>query len=344
MAATTRLWLVLAGVAYVAAGPLSTLRPYHVADDDMQKLREAVERDRAAAAAAEQQEPPPAAEVVPAAVPKVAGRSLVSALAWPLRGARLPVCLGAAAAAYTVQRRRALLRRLADEIEGELCGLQLSGSRRVEPPASASSRSMSERRTALTELRARKALLDDVLPMLAQLYEGKQEQALGGGKPLAERSSAELVELNTTLSARVQASGLVLAEYESLGQPPPPGFRTWPLSTLKERHANMTSRRDELRDVVRLLSQLGRQRMDWSLPELSADELREHAAGLAAQVAEAAERKERATLLGKIEAEMWRRKEETPIATTTLSTDELRGLLARLQGTPPPTTTAEEGA
>jgi hypothetical protein len=41
--------------------------------------------------------------------------------------------------------------------------------------------------------------------------------------------------------------------------------------------------------------------MDWSLPELSVDELREHAAGLAAQVAEAAERKERATLLGKIE-------------------------------------------
>ena len=44
-----------------------------------------------------------------------------------------------------------------------------------------------------------------------------------------------------------------------------------------------------------------------------------------------AERKEKAELLGKIEAELWRRKEETPIATATLGVSELKALLEKLQ-------------
>ena len=103
------------------------------------------------------------------------------------------------------------------------------------------------------QLRARKSLLEEhVLPKLNQLADGdKHEQLHGGGKPLAARSSNELADLNSTLSARVEASGTLLAEYESLGQPAPPHFRMWPLEELRTRLNDMRTKREELREIVR---------------------------------------------------------------------------------------------
>ena len=63
-------------------------------------------------------------------------------------------------------------------------------------------------------------------------------------------SSAELATLNGTLTARLEACGHVLAEYEALGQPPPVGFRAWPLAQLRARHADLSERREELREVA----------------------------------------------------------------------------------------------
>ena len=61
--------LVLA-FAFVSAGPLETLRPYNGAgqDDDLRKLREAMEKDKAAAdatAAPQEEEPPLEIPVAP---------------------------------------------------------------------------------------------------------------------------------------------------------------------------------------------------------------------------------------------------------------------------------------
>ena len=100
---------------------------------------------------------------------------------------------------------------------------------------------------------------------------------------------------------------------------------------LSARLEDMVSKRDELREVVRLLAQLGGKRMEWGLPEKSVDELRAVAADLAVKVEEAKARKEKSELLGKVEAELWRRKEEAPAAVGSLSTEELQATLRRLQ-------------
>ena len=72
--------------------------------------------------------------------------------------------------------------------------------------------------------------------------------------------------------------------------------------------------------------------MEWSMPERSLEELAKITKKLKKKVRERAERKEKAELLGKVEAELWRREEEVPIATSSLSIAELRALLAKLQG------------
>ena len=68
------------------------------------------------------------------------------------------------------------------------------------------------------------------------------------------------------------------------------------------------------------------------MPERSVEELGKITKKLKKKVRERAERKEKAELLGKVEAELWRREEEVPIATSSLSIAELRALLAKLQG------------
>ena len=60
-------------------------------------------------------------------------------------------------------------------------------------------------------------------------------------------------------------------------------------------------------------------------------QLQEYAASLEGKVAEAEKRKEKDILLGKVEAELWRRKEEPPVALATLSTSKLRKLLKHLK-------------
>lgn len=233
-----------------------------------------------------------------------------------------------------MHRQKSELRRLSGEIDATISKLgELTKSKPRAPPPHGSVR---EQRAALEELQTRASLLeDDILPKLAQLAEpGKADEsatALAGSKPLSQQSSAELSELSVALRARVDVTGAVLAEYESLGQPAPPSFRGWPLPELKQRLDDLSSKRAELREIVRLLAQLKGQRMDWNLPAKSAEELRAHAARLTEKVSEANERKERAALLGKIEAEMWKRNEEVPVATGTLSIPELKALLLKLQ-------------
>jgi len=336
--------LLVLWATVVVAGPLETLRPHHIAREEEQKMREALERKYQAKAAAESEsEATASTEASPETSAEVVPKKFGIGAALLPRGVRLPVCLGATALvvqrAVVAQRRRVELRELAIDIEEELAALQelAPAARRVEPPACASSRSVCERRVALDELRLRRELLTEVVPKAAQL-----QYELTGGKPLAQRSVAELSELNSTLTLRIEACGHVLAEYESLGQPPPPGFRTWPVATLRERHVNMTSRREALVEIVSLLDQLGKQRMDWSVPEMTPEQMGALARSLRQQVEEAAERKEKASLLGQIEAEMWRRREETPMATATLGVEELKALLAKLQGTP--TAGGEHGA
>jgi len=194
--------------------------------------------------------------------------------------------------------------------------------------------SLRERRDALSELQQRRTILEeDVLPKLAQLYpKGKYEQAMVGGKLLSLCSAAELLELSSSLEARVEISGLLLAEYESLGQPPPPHFRTWPLTKLQQRLTDVQSKRSKLHEISKLLAQLGRQRMDWSMPEWSAERLEEHGAWLAGQVEERSQRKQKAQLLGKIEAEYWFRNEEVPMSLGALSIPELETFLTNLKG------------
>ena len=87
--------------------------------------------------------------------------------------------------------------------------------------------------------------------------------------------------------------------------------------------------------VVRLLAQLGKQRMQESVPKMTKEELRGYASELGVKLAEAEERKEKAELLGKIEAELWRRKQEAPVATGSLDIPELKALLKKLQGGAP---------
>jgi len=254
--------------------------------------------------------------------------------AWPLRWVPLPVRLGISIAVIATQQRRARLHHLAYKIKRIGGALQeLTKSRHIKMPPGVSG-SLRERRDALSELQQRRTILEeDVLPKLAQLYpKGKYEQAMVGGKLLSLCSAAELLELSSSLEARVEISGLLLAEYESLGQPPPPHFRTWPLTKLQQRLTDVQSKRSKLHEISKLLAQLGRQRMDWSMPEWSAERLEEHGAWLAGQVEERSQRKQKAQLLGKIEAEYWFRNEEVPMSLGALSIPELETFLTNLKG------------
>lgn len=310
----------------ICAGPLETLRPYHVADNDLQKLREQVERDKAALAGGGDPSTDKAEDAGGIPEPVAVVATEIARRGLPLGKLSLPIGLAAGATTLILQHRRAATKRLLADLDLEASKLsELTKSTRVERPACT--------RGALDDLRARTALLEgDLLPKLAQLYEqGKPEQALAGGKPLSQRSVAELEELSSALSERIDASGRLLAEYESLGQPPPPGFRAWPLAELSARLEDMTSKREELREVVRLLTQLGGKRIEWSLPTKSVDELRAYIAELAVKAEEAKERKEHKVLLGKVEAELWRRKEEAPVALGSLTITELQALLKRLR-------------
>lgn len=239
--------------------------------------------------------------------------------------AKLPViAIAAGVGAHRIWSAR-VSKALDADLDAECAALgELTLTKRIERPSGCT------KRAALEELRARKALLSEhVLPQLRSL-----EQAVDAPskKPLGSRSSEELLSLNTTLSERVSMCAALLSQYELLGQPPPPGFRAWPLDKVSERLANMTSKGAELREIVALMGKLGGKRMDWSLPEMSRDALRAHAAQLEEQVAEARERREHAEMMGKCEAELWRRKEEAPVALGTLSTDELRALHKKLKG------------
>ena len=359
------LWLFFVAVS---AGPLETLRPYGRGgqESDLEKLRKMVEEDKrkaaglppveeAPAAAPPVQETPAAAPLAPAPVPpprraaikpNIVSRIASLVIPQPLtKGVRLPITLGAiAATVYMQQKSKNGGAALEASIQAECEELQkMTASRSaIEPPSG-------DRSEALAELRARKACLKSVLPALGQLSDGTTKpedlQALTGSQRpggLAKMSSAKLTELNATLAERITASGTLLAEYESLGQPPPPGFRMWSMSTLEERYDNITSKRAELIEIVRLLSQLGNQRMDWNLPAKTTEELSVYTEKLNKEVAEFLERKERQTLLGKIEAEMWRRKEETPIATGTLDTPQLKALLKKLKSSAASHAEAEE--
>lgn len=310
-----------------AVGPMSYLRPYDMAKDDLRKLQEQVERDRAAANGMAPQEEgesddtevavseAPAAPEVPSSV-----RGKVSL---PLGGLRLPIMvgLGAAWAGY----RTVASAQVSSQIEAEIDALkELTRSRSgIETPAG-------RKRAALVELRRRKDLLSaHVLPLLVQLEQPVDTPSIG--KPLGAQTADELHELHETLRARVEACGTLLAEYEALGQPPPTGFRAWPLARLQQQLAHFSSKGEELREVAQLLSRLGGPRVDGDLAEMDVATLKEYAATLEEQVIEAEKRKEKAELLGKIEAELWRRKEEAPVALATLSTKKLRRLYKHLK-------------
>ena len=262
-----------------------------------------------------------------AAATTVASRSLFRKLI-TLRP--LPLAITVAGGVAFFGYRHATIQRLASEVDAELSAIAelARSSKRAQGPV-VSRGSIPSHRAALAELRRRKALLSDhVLPLLTQL-----DQAVEGAskRPLVQRSASELEELNATLTRRVALCGRVLEQYEMLGQPPPPDFRSWPGERLEARLTNLTAKAPELKKINGLLSQLGRQRMDWAFAEWSVDALREHAAQLVEQVAEAAERKAKAKLQGQVEAELWRRNEEVPVALATLGCDELRALLTKLQ-------------
>ena len=96
----------------------------------------------------------------------------------------------------------------------------------------------------------------------------------------------------------------------------------------------MTSKAELLREIVRLDAGLGRVKMDWELPAWGEDKLRAHAAGLREKSAAQAARKDKEEMLGKVEAALWLRKQEPPVALGSLSTEELRELLSKLSATP----------
>jgi len=177
------------------------------------------------------------------------------------------------------------------------------------------------------ELRDRAGVLERLMPLYRQL-EVTVPQSLGS------KDAAGLRELLASFEEQVEASGAVLRAYEALGQAPPPHFRSWDLEVLRERAANMTAKSELLREVVQLDAQLGRTKMDWDLPIWEPERLRAHADGLAEQAAETAAHKEKQKLLGKVEAALWLRKLDPPIALHMMTTPQLRKLLAKLNGSP----------
>ena len=245
-----------------------------------------------------------------------------------------PVVLGAAAAAFAL--RSQVVQRAERRLEAELSALaKQSGSRRIAAPEHAPT--LRGIRQATDEVALRRELLGAILPLLVQL-----DQPTPAAPQLAAMDASELVRLNASLSARVEACGALLAEYEALGQPAPPGFRSWPVQEVHARRAHLVTKGPLLREIIALGAPLGSPRLDWSMPEWSEERLAQHAEALRAQAAETIERREHSIMLGKVEAAFWRRGEETPIATGSLSTEQLRTLLASLERAAPTAETAKK--
>lgn len=302
----------------------NTFKP-NFGNADLEKLKAKVAADQAAKAAAAAEAAAPA-DAAPA--PSARRSGLGAALAC-LAKRMPPSAVAAAAGAAWVVRSRRLLER---EVTSELGVLrELLSAPRLEAPAAPAGR-----RELLAELRARRSLLSGhILPLLASL----QEEA---PRALAANTALELEALNATLTDRLSAATDLLAAYEALGQEAPPDFRAWPLNKLEERHVNLTTKWAELNEVLRLEARLGRTKMDWALPEWPADKLRSRARELTLKVSELSARREKDELLGKVEAELWRRgQKEVPVGLPLKTTEELRELLATLRGAsgpaaPPP--------
>jgi len=229
----------------------------------------------------------------------------------------------AAAGAFVV--RSWMLQRAKHRLELELLALaEQCGSRRVGAPDH--SRTIRGRLAAADEIRARRELLRTVMKMYIQL-----DQTVSASQ-LAARPSAELRQLNASLDARVQACGALLAEYDALGQPTPPGFRAWPFEDVVARRAQLISKGGLLREVLAVGAPVGSPRLDWDMPEWSEARLMAHIAQLREQAADTLARRQKAVLLGKVEAAFWRRREEVPIATASMGTEELERLLEHLEG------------
>ena len=245
-----------------------------------------------------------------------------------------PVVLGAAAAAFAL--RSQVVQRAERRLETELSALaKQSGSRRIAAPEHAPT--VRGIRQATDEVALRRELLGAILPLLVQL-----DQPTPAAPQLAAMDASELVRLNASLSARVEACGALIAEYEALGQPAPPGFRSWPVQEVHARRALLVAKGPLLREIIALGAPLGSPRLDWSMPEWSEERLAQHAEALRAQAAETIQRREHSIMLGKVEAAFWRRGEETPIATGSLSTEQLRTLLASLERAAPTAETAKK--
>lgn len=300
----------------------NTFKP-NFGNADLEKLKAKVDADQAAKAAAKAEAEAAVAAVAEVEVAASRGRlgTIGASLAGLAKKLRLgkPAGLAAAAVGAAWVTRRV---RLSRAIEVELKALRtLTHARRLAVPESPASRS-----ALLNELRARRELLSrHVLPMLRQLEETPP-------RDLAASSAVKLEVLNGSLTDRVAACADVLAAYGALGQEAPPDFRSWGLPRLIQRHDNLTIKWPELNAVLRLEARLGRPKMDFGLPEWPKPKLLVHAEALEAKVAETAGRKEKDALLGKVEAELWRRSQEVPIGLPLKSTDELRALLASLRG------------
>ena len=325
--------LLVYAATTAAVGPMSYLRPYDMAKDDLRKLQEQVDKDKAAARgepilpeADADEEESGGGEEGEAATAAPSSSSSGSGLRLPLALLTRPLPLALGAGAAFAGHRILSGAQLNAQINQELAALkEMTGSRSaVEAPAGG-------KRAALEDLRKRKELLGSrVLPLLAQLEQPADAPSLG--KPLSTCSVEELDELQSALSARASACGKLLSEYEALGcQPPPPKFRSWPLEKVEAHLALFAAKGDELRSVASLLSRLGGPRVEGDLPTMEVTQLQEYAASLEGKVAEAEKRKEKDILLGKVEAELWRRKEEPPVALATLSTSKLRKLLKHLK-------------
>ena len=230
------------------------------------------------------------------------GLPALGMVAAALKRARVPLL---AAGAITAGRSLALQRinaLLQDELTaiGTACGVS-----RVEPPTDLAG--LRGRLQALADARERRSLLrEHILPLRAQLDEGAAAHSL------ITLSLDSLAKLNGTLTARVLACGALLAEYEALGQPAPPGFRAWPLEQLRSRLDNMESKGELLRKIIALNTRLGGARLDWAMPDWSKERLEAHATSLTEQAEETRARKDKAAILGKVRLRVKVRAREAP--------------------------------
>ena len=200
---------------------------------------------------------------------------------------------------------------------------QQLGSKRIAPsmPPNPSVRDL---RAAIDEVRRQRVLVSSILPLLTTLEQSAPVQ-------LVSRSSEELAVLHADLTARVSACGSLLAEYDVLGQPPPSSFRSWSLERLRRQLEHLEAKSGALREVVALRTRLGGPRLDPAVVEWDEPTLRKYAAKLATKVAEADERKDKAVLLGKVEAALWQCGQDVPVALPTLTISELQDLYANLK-------------